>query len=413
MLLKKSSSVTSGTLLLVAAAITISSLPARAADLNGVEFSGYMRGGAYFSPSGTPRGGYTLGGDTQKFRLGNEGDNGIELGISKTVNIDDGMKWSVLYMPSVWGGIYGTTQAFVKMSGLDFAPEASFWAGQRRLRIQDVHIVDRFFMDYGDNTGAGMTDYSFGFAKLGVGVFTGGTFDNNGSAANNANRINMDMSEIQVNTGGTLRILATLVRGNFQLGTPGAGLSLSHNQSDFLLNGLSNTLFMQKATGHAGLGGQFQGLGDIPTGSVEQPGLNSVRIADAINWQSGPFGGQALAAYQTAQVDGGVINGLVTRDLTLGGRISYALSRNFKWLAEAGTTSRSIDGQAVQNLNKFTLAPTLALAPGFWSRPELRFYITHASWNNAAAVANSGAGGFGIGGRTANTIAGAQVEAWW
>jgi maltoporin len=124
----------------LAAAMAITSLSAQAAEVGGIELNGYMRGGAYFSPAGTPRGGYTLGGDTQKFRLGNEGDNGFELGIVKTFDAGEGMKWSMLYMPSVWGGKYGTAQAFASISGLDFAPEANFWAGQRRLRIQDVQL---------------------------------------------------------------------------------------------------------------------------------------------------------------------------------------------------------------------------------------------------------------------------------
>jgi len=141
--------------------------------------------------------------------------------------------------------------------------------------------------------------------------------------------------------------------------------------------------------------------------------LQSLRVADTVNWQSGAFGGQALVSYQTAKIDGGINNGKTTRDFTLGGRVAYAMSQNFKLLAEAGTTSRNIDGQAGQRLNKFTIAPALALEPEFWSRPELRFYLTHASWNDAAATTNSGAGGFGIGGRTSSTIAGVQIEAWW
>lgn len=387
--------------------------PVQAAEINGFEFNGYMRGGAYFAPANMPRGGYTLGGDTQKLRLGNEGDNGIELGIGKSFDVGSGMKWSVLYMPSVWNGKYGTAQGFATISGLDFAPEASFWAGQRRLRIQDIHIVDCYLMDYGDNTGAGMTGYNLGFAKLGVGVFSGGTFDNNSSSTNNAGRINIDLSEIQSNAGGTLRTLATLVNGNFQMGKSGAGLSVSHNQSDFLVRGLTNTLFIQTANGHAGLNGQFQGLGDVATGGIEHPGLSSTRIAEAFTWQTGPFGGQALLAHQVAKVEGGINNGQRTRDFTLGGRMSYATSRNFKWLVETGTTSRNVDGQMQQRLNKFTIAPTLALAEDFWSRPELRFYVTRVNWNDAAAAANSGVGGFGAGGRKSSTLSGVQMEVWW
>lgn len=386
--------------------------PAQARDIAGFEVEGYTRFGAYSSPAGTPRGAYTLGGDTQKFRLGNEGDNGIELGIGKTADIGNGKKLGFMYMPAVWGGNYGTAQGFVAMSGFDFAPEARFWVGQNRLRLQEVHIVDSFLMDYGDNTGVGMTGLDLGSAKLGIGLFNSGTFDYSNIVPNNARRINIDLSDIRTNAGGTLRVLGTLVDGNFQMGSSGGGLSVSHNQSDFMIQGLANTFFLQGATGHAAISGKFQGLGDAATGG-QQPGVKSFRIADALDWQYGPFGGQALAAYQTARIDGGINHGRNTRDISAGGRISYAAGQNFKLLAEAGTTSRSVDGQPRQSLNKFTIAPTLALAPEFWSRPELRFYVTHASWNAAAAVANSGGSGFGASGRTSSTLVGAQIETWW
>ncbi len=381
--------------------------PVHAVEFAGLDITGYGRGGFYSSPAGMQRGSYTLGGDMQKFRLGNEGDNGIEVGVAKTIEVGDKLKWGLMYMPAMWNGQSSTAQGYTSISGFAPAPEAKFWVGQRRLRIQDVHIVDRFLMDYGDNIGAGMTDMSLGFAKLGVGVFTGRTLDKSRASANGAGRINVDLSEISANQGGTLRLLATVVRGSFQMGSPGAGLSLSHNQSDFLLAGLNNTLYLQGSTGHAGLSGQFQGLADAVAG--EQPGQRSVRIADAINWQRGAFGGQAVAAYQTAKIEGGVNNGKGTQDSSIGGRVSYAFSANFKLLAEAGSTVRSVDGQSRQRLNKFTFAPALALSPDFWSRPELRFYVTHAAWNTAAGNANA----FGAGGRRSSTVAGAQLEAWW
>lgn len=397
----------------------LGSVSAQAIDVGGVELMGYTRGGFATSQTSMPRGGYTLGGDMQKYRLGNEGDIGFELEIKKTFDMGNGLKWSVDYMPTVWNGVNGTDQAFAEMSGLDFAPEAKFWAGQRRLRIQDVHIVDKFFMDYGLNTGAGVTNYGLGFAKLGVGVFNGGSINNKNSAQNNARRINVDLSEIHSNEGGVLRVLGSVVSGSFAYGKPGSSLSVSHNQSDFLIPGLTNTVFVQTASGHADMNGQFQGLGDASTvatnagilGSGQLAGVSSTRIGDAINWQTGKFGGQALIALQNGKIEGGPQNGINTRDTTLGGRVSYAMTNNFKLLAEVGTTGRSIDGQANQTLNKFTFAPTLAMAPDFWSRPEMRFYVTRASWNAAAAAANAGT--FGLGGRTSTTTAGVQIEAWW
>jgi len=144
-----------------------------AMDVAGFEFNGYSRGGPVFNHSDGVKGNLALGGELQKFRLGNEGDNGIEVNFARTFEAG-GVKWKVNYMPAKWGsGDISTEQAFVEMSGFSFAPEAKFWAGQRRLRIQDVHIVDYFLLNYGDNIGAGVTDVPVGGMKLGVGLFTG------------------------------------------------------------------------------------------------------------------------------------------------------------------------------------------------------------------------------------------------
>ena len=170
-------------------------------EVAGFEFNGYSRGGPVFNHSDGVKGNLALGGELQKYRLGNEGDNGIEINLARTFDAG-GVKWKVNYMPAKWGsGDISTEQAYVEMSGLDFAPEAKFWAGQRRLRIQDVHIVDYFLMNYGDNQGAGMTDLPIGGMKLGVGVFTGDKFDSNQPANVKARRINADLSDIHTNPG--------------------------------------------------------------------------------------------------------------------------------------------------------------------------------------------------------------------
>lgn len=387
-------------------------MPAQAADTDNLEVSGYTRGGVFSTVTGMPRGSYTLGGDMQKFRLGNEGDNGFELELRKNFDAGSGMKWSMIYMPTVWNGSYSANQAYAEMSGMDFAPEANFWAGQRRLRIQDVHIVDYFFMDYGINFGAGMTDYSLGFAKLGVGVFNGGSLDNKNSKQNNARRVNVDLSEIKTNEGGVVRVLGTVVSGDFVIGSPGSAIGLSHNQSDFLVHGLTNTVFVQTASGHAAMNGQFLNLGDSTiTGGMDLPGMKSNRIGDTINWQSGKFGGQALVVVQNGKVEGGTNDGINTKDIAIGGRVSYGYTRNFKMLVEAGTTSREVDGQNKQTLNKVTIAPTISIGSDFWSRPELRLYVTHASWNDAADAANTAS--FGGKAKTSATTTGIQIEAWW
>ena len=396
---------------LMAILLSTTSVNTQAVDIGGLEVSGYTRGGVFFNDKGTPRGGYTLGGDMQKYRLGNEGDNGFEIEMRKTFDLGDGVKWSMDFMPTVWNGTTGTQQGYAEMTGLDFVPSAKFWAGQRRLRIQDVHIVDHFFMDYGLNFGAGMTDLDLGVAKLGVGMFNGGSFDNKNSLANNARRLNIDLSQIKTNNGGVVRILGSVINGDFVDGSPGSSIGISHNQSNFMVTNLTNTFFAQTANGHAAMNGQFKGLGTVVAADGSTTGdvaTTSTRFGDSINWQSGPFGGQAVVALQNDKAEKTGIN---TKDFTLGGRISYAFSRNFKMLAEVGTTTRDVDNQSQQVLNKVTIAPTLAVGSDFWSRPELRFYVTHATWNDAAAAANVTS--FGANGKTSATTAGVQMEVWW
>jgi maltoporin len=408
----------------VAAALCCVGTAAIAADVGGVEITGYSRGGGVYSYNKDQqiKGGLTLGGDLQKYRLGNEGDTGVEVNIAKTFDVQ-GVKYKLDYMPTKWNsGNVGTEQAFVEMSGLSFAPEAKIWVGQRRLRIQDVHIVDKFLLDYGVNQGSGFTDLSVGGVKVGASLQTGDTFDKKMIAGTSANRLNVDISEINSNPGGKVRLMLTSVSTSGLASSGGSGFSLNHNQSDFLVKGLTNSLFLQTASGYAALNGQFNNFYNIYTGStVQEHGKKSTRVADSINWQSGRFGGQAIVGYQTTKADN---SSVTTKDTTLGGRISYAYTNNFKMLVEAGTTSRKFsDSTAAQRLNKLTIAPTIALSPDFWSRPELRFYVTRANWNAAAATANSAttdaAGvsqantGFGANGRTSQTLAGVQYEVWW
>ena len=55
-----------------------------------------------------------------------------------------------------------------------------------------------------------------------------------------------------------------------------------------VLPGVSNALFLQASRGHARIDGQFEAIDGTSAGK------KVMRIADAINWQSGRFGGQAV-----------------------------------------------------------------------------------------------------------------------
>jgi len=401
-------------------------------EATGLEFWGYGRGGFYSAGNGKPKGGYSLGGDLQKYRLGNEGDNYLEFGIGKRFDLGDGIKWGVFYMPTIYNGKSGTAQAYFSLSGI-FGNSATLWAGQRYHRVQDVHIVDKWVVEDGDNYGAGIDDIPLGgLGRLNVAVHTADSVDNRSGNPNNAKRINVQWRDIPTNPDGKLTITGGLISGNFAKGKDGGALGLMHVQKNFLTPGLNNIFIAQASNGHSSLSGKFYNLDNsttttgflLPAGIGQsdsfffaplvertvitpQAGAKQRRILDSMDFQIGRFGGQTLIGYQTTRPD----DGPETRDFTLGGRVSYGIAKYTKLLAELGTTRRSIDGQPRQTLNKGTIAVAFSPNTDFWTRPEFRIYATRASWNKAAADANAGT--FGANGRRSATVFGIQMEAWW
>ncbi|WP_051443645.1 carbohydrate porin [Curvibacter gracilis] len=374
-------------------------------DDNGVQLFGYGRGGFYSASGNQQKGQYQLGGDLQHYRLGNEGDNYIEFGIGKKWDLGGGLKWGTYYMPKVYNGNTGTAQVYADITGLEFAPDLTLWAGQRYHRIQDIHILDNWLMQDGDNYGAGVDGIRIGSkARLNLAVYTQGSSDNSNASSNNARRANFQLRDLPVNPGGRLTLTGATINGRFGIGQNGNALGLLHNQADFLLPGMNNSLFVQTSTGHAGLDGKFYGLDNA---GVAQAGAKQTRIAEVIDWQLGAFGGQALASYQTVEPD----NAAKYKDTSIGGRMSYGVARNVKVLLDVGITSRAIDGQATQHLNKGTLAVAFSPDNKFWTRPEFRVYLSRFNWNTAAGAANAAT--FGAGGRSSATTVGAQVEYWW
>jgi maltoporin len=74
-----------------------------------------------------------------------------------------------------------------------------------------------------------------------------------------------------------------------------------------------------------------------------------------------------------------------------------------------GVSQFKPQGGETARLTKLTIAPTLAVGPDFWSRPEFRLYVTTARWNTAAGNVTGQAA---FDGKTSGTSYGAQVE-WW
>ncbi len=374
-------------------------LAVAANQVQAVDWNGYFRAGPGSTKSGASRACYGLDGPGLKYRLGNECDFYGEFLVSQSFK-NDGVDYKAGLMTYLWEGNtngdterVGINQMYVEGTGYDIAPTATFWAGKRFYGLADVHIVDTHFTKM-SGVGAGVMNLDAGVGKLAIAYFK-----TDADAVKSGNRINIELNNVPANADGKLRFIGTLTEGHFSGGKRGAGFTVQHNQDKFLGLGGSNTLWLQAAQGSANINGNF---GDLSAGSD----VKSWRVIESFTWQQGPFGGQALALWQQ---DRSNTNGKL-RSASVGGRASYALTRNFKLVGELGHSQQKPQGAATAKLTKLTLAPTLSTGPDFWNRPELRLYVTTARWNDAAGNLT---GQSAFAGQTHGTSFGAQAEIWF
>ena len=390
-----------------------------------VDWTGYMRGGpAVTTVSGESRQCYGLASPGLKYRLGNECDFYGEFQLAQAMKAD-GVDFNAVLMTNYYSpstdqsnNNSGVEMAYVEMKGIDFAPQALFWMGKRRDR-DDVHIVDTFFVNV-SGVGAGVENLDVGLGKLGFSGYKADTpaqeVDGvlNTTAGNNGvGRLHAQWYDIPVNPDGKLRLMATYSRGDSQGGTKGQsgyGFNVEHVQDKFFGGG--NHIWVQYAEGSTDIN---QGISD---NGAHGSGYKVWRVVESPSWQIGSFGGQAIAMYQhnkapdTAAAVSLNSTAVSSNYWTLGGRGSFAITKNLKWLTEIGYSSLKPDGATAENVTKITIGPALSTGPDFWKRPELRLYVTYADYNKAAATDSNN--NYGMVADKTNAVSyGAQVEIWF
>ena len=365
-----------------------------------LDYSGYMRAGPGLTSGDTARACYGLssGSAGLKYRLGNEcdfyGEFQFVQGFKK-----DGLDYSATLMVNHYtpgtdtsGTGPGIEQMFAEAKGFDIAPNATFWIGKARGRRGDVHIVDTYFIDMA-GVGAGFRGQPLGAGNFGVAFYK-----TDGGTTQPGNRLNVEYMGLPVGADGALNFFLTATKGDFTGGKSGLGLTARHDQGKLFGTSLSNTLFVQYAQGSASLNANF---GNLTAGSQAK----SWRVVESVNGQSGALGGQAIVLMASEKNAAGS----KTDSATVGGRASYALTKNFKLVGEAGYSQFKPQSGSTAKLTKVTIAPTLSVGPDFWSRPEFRLYVTSAKWNTAAGNVT---GQTAFANKTSGTSYGAQAE-WW
>jgi len=403
-------------LLPLAAALAMVGATAQATE--GFSYGGYFRAGPGLSTKDHDRTCYQAPGADWKYRLGNECDYYGELGFNYGIGKDSGPNFAVHWMPNFYtGGVSDaaslgggpaqtvkTEQLYAEGKNLDIAPNTTFWAGTRFYGRSDVHIVDTFFVNM-SGTGGG-ADIGLGGATLGLALFRSdtGSLATSGGASSTGQpgtRVNVDLRDLSIGGPNKLRFTGTYTKGDFTGGTSGYAGSVQWNM-DIPAIGGGNVLWVQASSGSAYANQGFGGLTDPSS-------VKTQRIVESPQWQIGNFGGQGIIAYTEHKSTAGT-----TKYGSLGARGSFAMTTNFKLLAEIGYDNvKPAGGGATVNMTKFTFAPTVSPDVGFWARPEIRLYVTYGTWNGAANAASGATGYADLGNKKSQTSFGIQTEAWW
>jgi maltoporin len=355
--------------------------------VNALEFTGYVRSGIAGSGNGGTQSCYQLPGAQSKYRLGNECEQYAELDLRQDLlTLDDGSVFSVESMAQLFNkydrtpkftGDYGyarLSQLYAEWSNLPALNGGSFWTGRRYYNRNDINISDFFYWNQ-SATGAGFDDVLIGDLKYSY------TFSrkDNVFQKDYINRNDVTVGGFQSNTNGELEVgLSYIAKPDSRDANSGWAITAQHVQKE-VFSGI-NTFALQY--------GEGPGTGLGYTGDVGLDNSSkSYRMAEFYNWTITPrLDGQVALVYQKD-----------TRPQTpdqnwtsVGGRVSYSFTQQFKLLTELGRDQVEAVG-GTRKLTKLTIAPTWSPAgPGFMTRPEFRLYYTYASWNQAAQdAANS------------------------
>jgi len=387
-----------------------------ATNANALEFHGYLRTGAGSSSAKGGQSCFQLPGAYAKYRLGNECETYGELQFDQNVyDGKDGVKFdyhAMFAFVAPYAGQqdfeslkaanrdFALRQNWIEAKNLPFLNGGTAWLGNRYYQRQDVHINDFFYWN-NSGYGVGVESVPIGPGKFSYALFRN-TSENNSVAATRHDfrygglALGQGMGDLTLGLQYNSADSSTAGQKN-----NGTAISVQHFLGDFL--GGFNKFTVQYGNGSAN--SLSLGYPDNSAGSSKK----TWRIVEQIQVQLSPeLSGMATFVYQDAKDN--------YKWTSFGVRPVYHFSDYFKLQAEWGHDEVKPVGAPTRKLDKFTIAPTLVAGRGFWARPELRLYATHAKWNKEArdqwgGVAGGTAGPFGSG--TSGTSYGFQAEVWF
>ena len=391
----------------------------------GLEYKGYVRTGTGGSTEGGKQVCFGLPGAGAKYRLGNECETYAESQFTLPFTKSDGVwaKYNLMLAlvennaasdyESSKGDKFdlASRQNYFEAGGF-FGPgaleKASIWIGKRYYNRHDVHINDYYYWN-NSGLGGGIEDIAVGSAKMAFSYHSKGddTLVTDTVNGINTSRFSARLYDLPVNPGGTIEFEAVAIKGtsagNKNRGEGSGFLFFTEHKQTGIMGGFNKLALVL---------GKDAGAGDSSVNNyrdaTDDIKGSSWRVVDQlyIAPTGSPWSAMATAGFSRVKLD----NQPKTTWFTAGIRPQYQINNYFSIATELGYDRVKTDGKDTAHLTKLTVAPQVALAPGFWSRPVFRTFVTYAKWNDAA----NGAGTNGVfGSKNDGLTYGIQVEAWW
>lgn len=386
------------------------------------EFHGYLRAGAGVSSKGDQAEAFQAPGAWAKYRLGNETETYGEalLRYNFPPLEMSPARWNVQIRMAFRSDedrgfpddeSFSLPEAFVQGKDVvEWLPGASFWAGARFYRRQDIHINDFKYSD-ARGYGGGVEDIDVGIGKLAL-AYMGSNKDDIKVTVPRLTKRAFDLRLYDVPAlGGHLAFWMAYgwVNGErfagedipsqkgpafgilHTLKTPGDGtnrLSFQYGYDAFA--NLTSTGFLP------------------PTDREGKP--ETWRVTDAYTFQpSEHFAMQAIFLYQNSK---DVARGESADEwISAGVRPIWFFGKHAGIAFEAGWDHVKNDREKFEgSLYKLTLSPQLQYDNKFFGRPVIRLYATYAFWDDSL---RGRIGGDTYRNDTRGASFGIQAETWW
>ena len=404
------------------------------------EFHGYLRSGFGLNGDGGKMEAFKAPGAFAKYRLGNEAETYGEMALTNNWLRQDDPLASPYVRTTVMmsyntgenfsfdslnnqqqGNDIALRQAFIEGGNIfQSLPDIRLWAGQIYYQRMDIHIDDFYYLDM-SGYGAGIEAVPLGdFGKLWL-AWIGGSVDNYQTDHGRAAKQNIDLRLYDIkapfgkimlwfdysNTrGGEVQNVFNPDGSDLNIqSSSGWAIGLFHRTEEEKFLGGYNQFTIQYGTGAAY---NFQSTLDS-----SGPFLDDAwhfRVTDHFTIQpSQHFAMQAVGVYDKIHFGGPNSD---NRWISVGARPIYFFNDRFSMALETGVDWAKSDPLGTNgHLWKITFVP-LEISRGnkFFSRPQLRAYVTYAAWSDDF---KGYVGGTAYENDTQGWSYGIQAEAWW